>query len=80
MDVEEADGEDVKVTADTGAASLPVTVALCQTNPVTGACLSAPASIVTTAIPNGATPTFAFFVTAAGSVAFDPAVNRVFVP
>lgn len=61
----------------TGAAG--VTVQLCETNPATGACISAVGSSVSTTIAAGATPTFGFFVTGNGNVPFDPANNRVSV-
>ena len=72
-------GGTVTASADTGAASLPVTIAICQTNPTTGQCISAIAPSVTTLINANATPTFGIFVTGTGNVPFDPAVNRVFV-
>ncbi|MGH7390338.1 MAG: galactose oxidase-like domain-containing protein [Candidatus Rokuibacteriota bacterium] len=72
-------GDTITVSADTGSVALPIGLGICQTNPATGACLGATAASVTTAIGPGATPSFGVFVTAAGPVAFDPAVNRVFV-
>jgi hypothetical protein len=69
----------ITATADTGGASLPVNIFICQTNPGTGACLASPASSVMTQINNGDTPTFAIFVQGNGTVPFDPAANRVFV-
>ncbi len=69
----------ITVAADTGPAVLPVIISLCETNPASGACISPIRESVTTLIDSGATPTFAFFVTAFGTVPFDPAVNRVFV-
>jgi microsomal dipeptidase-like Zn-dependent dipeptidase len=69
----------ITASADTGATTLPVGVALCQTDPGTGTCLTPPTSAVTTTINAGATPTFGVFVTGAGTVPFDPAANRVFV-
>ncbi len=72
-------GGQVTVSADTGGATLPVSLSVCQTNPATGACLASPASSVTTTIDANATPTFAVFVQGAGIVAFDPAMNRIFV-
>jgi hypothetical protein len=69
----------ITASADTGAASVPVSLALCQTNPASGACLAPPAASVTTSVPAGATPTFAVFATARGSIPFNPAVNRVFL-
>ena len=69
----------ITVTADTGGASLPVSISLCQTNPTSGACLGAPTSAVTTQIDANATPTFAIFIKGLGTVVFDPAHNRIFV-
>lgn len=73
-------GGSITVTADTGGAAVPVSLSLCQTDPGSGVCLAPPAGSVTTAIANGATPTFGVFVSGTGSaVAFNPAANRVFV-
>jgi hypothetical protein len=65
----------ITVTADTGAASLPVTFLLCQT--LNGQCQQA--ASVTVQIGSNQTPTFSVFVFAHGNFANDPAVNRVFV-
>jgi len=69
----------IAASADTGAASLPVGITLCQTNPTTGVCLATPGTSVTTQINANDTPTFAVFVQGHGTVPFDPANNRVFV-
>jgi hypothetical protein len=69
----------ITASADTGTASLAVTLSICESNPATGECLSAPAASVTTLINAGATPTFSIFVTGTGTVPFDPASNRIFV-
>lgn len=69
----------ITAAADTGDTLLPVFVFICESNPATGACLSAPATSVTTAINAGATPTFSIFVTGNGTVPFDAANNRIFV-
>jgi len=69
----------ITASADTGSATLPVNISLCQTNPATGQCISAIGSTVTTTINANATPTFAIFVQGSGNVLFDPAANRVFV-
>ena len=61
------------VLSDTG---LPVTVSLCETD-AAGACVAAPTPTVTTSIANGATPSFAAFVTGSAAVADDPAANRI---
>ena len=66
-------------SADTGSATLPVNVSLCQTDPATGQCISAIGPTVTTAINANATPTFGIFIQGNGNVPFDPAVNRIFV-
>jgi probable HAF family extracellular repeat protein len=74
-------GADATITAsaNTGAATLPVTVSICQTVPATGACMASPAASVTTDIQPNTTPTFGIFAAGGGSVPFDPANNRVFV-
>jgi hypothetical protein len=69
----------IMASADTGAAALPVNVFLCETNPTTGACISAIGPSVATTINAGATPTFGIFVQGNGNVPFDPAGNRIFV-
>lgn len=69
----------ITVSANTGGAALPLVIALCQTNPATGACTSTIGPSVTTLINAGATPTFAIFVAATGPIALDAANNRVFV-
>src|SRR5262249_55516993 len=69
----------ITASADTGGAALPVTINVCQTNPATSACMASPAPSVTVTILPGATPTFGIFVTATGTVPFDPSNNRVFV-
>ena len=69
----------ISASADTGAASLPLTVSLCETNPATGQCISGIGSTVTTTINANATPTFGIFVQGNGNVPFDPAANRIFV-
>lgn len=67
------------VTADTGTATLPVNLFLCQTNPTTGACTSAIGTSVSASVAANATPTFAAFVQGTGTVANNAATNRVFV-
>ena len=74
-------GIDATITAaaNTGAANLPVTLTLCQTNPSTGACLAPPAPSATLQINSGDTDTFGIFVLASSPIPDMPAVNRVFV-
>ena len=69
----------ITASADTGAATLALTLLVCQTDPGTGGCLAPPAPSVQTQINSHATPTFAVFVTGKGTVPFDPANNRIFV-
>jgi len=69
----------IAASANTGGASLPVTLTICETDPGSGNCLAAPAASVATAINPGQTPTFAVFVQGSGVVPFDPANNRVSV-
>jgi hypothetical protein len=73
-------GGPITVTADTGAAALPLAVFLCQTDPGTGQCLGGGlVPSLTVDIATNATPTFAFFPTTEAEIPFDPAVNRIFV-
>jgi len=69
----------ITASADTGSASLPVNISLCQTDPATAQCISAIGPSVSTQINANATPTFAIFVEGSGTVPFDPAGNRIFV-
>jgi len=68
----------LSVSADTGAAGLPVSVALCETDPGSGACLQAPAAVVESRMAANGTATFSFFIQADGAITFDPAAKRVF--
>jgi Beta-propeller repeat len=70
---------DITVSADTGGASLPVNLFLCQTNPATGDCLQPLATSVTVTVAAGATPTFALFAQGTGNVPFNPGANRAFM-
>ena len=72
-------GSTATITASSAlSGALPVTVSLCETD-AAGDCLAAPTSTVTTSIDNGATPSFAAFVTGSATVADDPAANRITV-
>jgi hypothetical protein len=71
----------ITATADTGGANLPVTIKICRTNE-SGFCLNPPVDAtlgVTSLIEANSTPSFAVFVSSNETIAFDPAVNRVFV-
>lgn len=66
------------VTPDTGGASLPLTLSICQTD--AGAnCLAPPAPSVTIQIDAAATPTFSIFALGTGPIPFLPGTNRIFV-
>ena len=69
----------ITASADTGSTTLPINIALCQTNPAIGQCISTIGPAVTTTINANATPTFGIFVQGDGDVPFDPATNRIFV-
>jgi hypothetical protein len=72
-------GANIVASADTGGAVLPLTVNLCQTNPITGQCISAVGPSVPTTIATNATPTFGVFLSSTATVAPDPAHKRIFV-
>jgi hypothetical protein len=72
-------GDTITVLADTGGVILPVNVFICQTDPQTSACLSPPASSITTMILSNETPTFGVFVAAQGDISFFPEIHRIFV-
>jgi CSLREA domain-containing protein len=59
--------ETITASADTGSASLPVIISLCQTNPPTGQCISTIGPSVTTTINANTTPTFGIFVQGNGT-------------
>lgn len=70
----------ITVSADTGRANNPpISIALCETDPLTSLCVTPPQTggYVTTDIQAGETPTFGVFINAQGLVPFDPGVNRV---
>ena len=67
----------VTVSPDTGDATVPLALFICETNPLDGQCLSPPSTTVETSVANNATPTFSVFANASGDVAFDPANTRI---
>ncbi len=66
-------------TANTRSACLPVTIAICQTNPTTRACLQSPSPSVTATVNANATSTFGIFAISNGAVPFSLGTSRVFV-
>jgi hypothetical protein len=69
----------ITATANTGSASLPLAITLCETDPASGQCTSPIGGSVTATVAANATPSFAVFVSATGPVAFDPAASRITV-
>ena len=72
-------GSTITATPSTGAATLPISLSICQTVPSTGQCQATAAPSVSASIDSNATPTFAIFVGGGGTVPFDPAGNRIAV-
>jgi hypothetical protein len=72
-------GQDAIVSANTGEATLPITIALCETDPARGQCVGTPTAAVATQIAASATPAFGAFVAGTAPVPFEPAANHVFV-
>ena len=68
----------ITASADTGGASLPVALFICDTD-ASGNCSTPPDVSVTTDIGANETPTFSIFVNGSGVIPFDPAHNRIFV-
>ena len=66
-------------SVDTEGIQLPLTLAACQSNPNTGACLASPAPSVAVTFTAGGTPTFSVFVTPSAPISFAPASSRVFL-
>jgi hypothetical protein len=69
----------ITATANTGSATLPLDISLCQTDPTSGLCITTIGPSATVDIDANATPTFAIFGQASGAIPFDPADNRIFV-
>jgi hypothetical protein len=69
----------ITAAANTGPASLPLAISICETSPATGQCLAAAGPSAAAVITKGATPTFGIFVAANADVPFLPATNRIFV-
>ncbi|MGB8842367.1 MAG: NHL repeat-containing protein [Aliidongia sp.] len=67
------------VSVDTGAATLPVTTTICQTNPSNGQCLSPPSTSLSLNYAGGTTPTFSVFLQSTGAIPLSPATSRIFV-
>jgi hypothetical protein len=69
----------ITATANTGSVQLPLSISLCETDPASGKCITPIGASVAVAIAANATPTFAIFGQASGTIPFDPTNNRIFV-
>jgi hypothetical protein len=72
-------GGAITASADTGWASPPIALGVCQTDTATGACRTEIASTVRSQVGAGDMPSFAVFVQGQGAVPFDPATSRIVV-
>ncbi|HVJ53363.1 MAG TPA: hypothetical protein VM689_12930 [Aliidongia sp.] len=68
----------VHVSANTGAAALPLALSLCENNPATGLCLDPAAGGVDTMIAPGTSRSFTIFAKACGQISLDQQRNRIF--
>ena len=67
---------DITVTANTGSATLPLSISISETDPATGAVIG---DHILQSVGAGENRTVAVFVTFNGCISFDPAVNRIFI-
>ena len=67
---------DITVTANTGSATLPLSISISETDPATGAVIG---DHILQSVGAGENRTVAVFVTFNGCIAFDPAANRIFI-
>ena len=67
---------DITVTANTGSATLPLSISISETNPATGVIIG---DHILQTVGAGENRTVAVFVTFNGCISFDPAVNRIFI-
>jgi hypothetical protein len=58
--------------------TLPAVATVCQTDPTSGACMAAPAATTNATVAQNQNSTWAAFIKASGTIASDPAANRVF--
>lgn len=70
----------ISVEIDSNGVDLPLNLGLCETNPLTGACLTPPQiapNRLTFVAPANQAQTFSFFVTSTGDIASIPSLNRL---
>ena len=70
---------DLTVIPRASESSLGLEISICETNPLTAACLAPPAPSVSTSIGELGSPTFSIFVKANQAVALDPAGSRIYL-
>jgi hypothetical protein len=70
------------VSVDTGGVSLPLSTTICQTDPITGACINPSVPLddaVALTITTNDTPTFGVFISANAAISLDAATKRIFL-
>ena len=75
-------GDQIVATAEKSSSSLPVTLSICETDPVSSVCLAPPVpgeTGVATSIGPNDTPTFGVFAAATQDIPLDAANSRVYV-
>jgi len=70
---------DLTVIPRASKSSLRLEISICETNPLTAACLAPPAPSVSTSIAALGSPTFSIFVKANKAVPLDPAGSRIYL-
>lgn len=73
-------GAQITVVPNTGATQLPLILSVCELDTVNGTCLTTPAPSVTTTIDELGSALFGVFATSEGTISFDPANSRIFLP
>lgn len=71
--------ETITVSLDDGGVGLPLDLMLCRTDSQSGACLETVSASSTLTYEGGSTASFAVFATPQAPIAFNPAINRIFV-
>jgi sugar lactone lactonase YvrE len=66
------------VSPDTGSATLPLGLSVCQTTSA-GQCVAAPAASLPVSFTPGATPTFSVFASTTAAIPFAPGTSRIFL-
>ena len=67
----------VVASVDTGGATLPLNAVICQTDPLTGTCITPAAPSVPVTVLAGQSPSFVVFLQSLGEIDFNPATSRI---